>query len=132
MLLVSLSTTANTQTTLEQQIQTVLDDMSLAGISWATVDGQQSKIGSAGFANLKQQLPMQNTDKVNVGSVSKSVLAMCVLRLITIGELSLHTPIANLLPELAFNNPWRENAPITVEHLLTHSGFRKCSNVADA
>ena len=120
-LLLSFSTAANTHTTLEQQIQTVLDDMSLAGISWATVDGQQSKIGSAGFANLKQQLPMQNTVKVHVGSVSKSVLAMGVLRLITIGELSLYTPIANLLPELAFNNPWRENAPITVEHLLAHT-----------
>ena len=120
-LLVSFSTTANAQTTLELQIQTVLDDMSLAGISWATVDGQQSEIGSAGFANLKQQLPMQNTDKVHVGSVSKSVLAMGVLRLITTGELSLHTPIANLLPKLAFNNPWRENAPITVEHLLAHT-----------
>ncbi|RZQ53616.1 methicillin resistance protein FmtA [Pseudoalteromonas phenolica] len=120
-LLVSFSTAANTQATLEQQIQTVLDDMSLAGISWATVDGQQIKSGSAGFANLKQQLPMNNSQKVHVGSVSKSVLAMGVLRMITTGELSLHTPIANLLPELAFNNPWRENAPITVEHLLAHT-----------
>lgn len=121
MLLVSFSAMANTQTTLEQQIQTVLDEMSLAGISWATIDGQHVKIGTAGFANLQQQLPMQNSHKVHVGSVSKSVLAMGVLRLISTGELSLNTPIANLLPDLVFNNPWRASAPITVEHLLAHT-----------
>jgi CubicO group peptidase (beta-lactamase class C family) len=62
------------------------------------------------------------TDKrVHVGSVTKTVLATGVLRLITTGRISLDTPVADLLPGLGFDNPWAASDPVRVRHLLAHT-----------
>ncbi|WP_448563305.1 serine hydrolase domain-containing protein [Thalassotalea ganghwensis] len=112
---------AKTNQSLKEQINTALVEEKLVGISWATVSNGVVEVGSAGSANLALNQAMTADHKVHVGSVAKSVLALGVLRLITENKLSLDTNVEQLLPELAFKNPWSEGDPITVRHLLEHS-----------
>ncbi|NOU48992.1 serine hydrolase [Pseudoalteromonas sp. JBTF-M23] len=105
----------------EKRINEVVSEEGLIGVTWATISDQQVETGSFGFANVSKSQVMQAQQKMHVGSVSKSVLAIGVLRLITQGVLSLESNVELLLPELPFDNPWARTSAITVKHLLAHT-----------
>ncbi|WP_127782439.1 serine hydrolase domain-containing protein [Rhodococcus sp. X156] len=54
-----------------------------------------------------------------IGSVTKVFTALLLAEAVTRGELSLDTPVGDLLPEVAV--PTRDGVAITVEHLATHT-----------
>jgi serine-type D-Ala-D-Ala carboxypeptidase/endopeptidase len=54
-----------------------------------------------------------------IGSVTKVFTALLLAEAVTRGELSLDTPVADLLPEV--DVPTRGGVAITVEHLATHT-----------
>ena len=54
-----------------------------------------------------------------IGSVTKVFTALLLAEAVTRGELSLNTPLIDLLPEV--NVPTHNGAVITVEHLATHT-----------
>ncbi|RYV52805.1 serine hydrolase domain-containing protein [Pengzhenrongella frigida] len=54
-----------------------------------------------------------------IGSVTKVFTALLLAEAVTRGELSLDTPVGDLLPEV--DVPTRDGAAITVEHLATHT-----------
>ena len=54
-----------------------------------------------------------------IGSVTKVFTALLLAEAVTRGELSLNTPLVELLPEVAV--PTHNGAVITVEHLATHT-----------
>jgi CubicO group peptidase (beta-lactamase class C family) len=82
----------------------------------ALVSPDGDSIGAAGLANADSGEPMTTDKRVHVGSVTKTVLATGVLRLITTGRLSLDTPVADLLPGLGFDNPWAASDPVRIRH----------------
>jgi CubicO group peptidase (beta-lactamase class C family) len=106
---------------LQANIERALREEGLTGIVWALVSPVGDSIGAAGLANADSAQPMTSSNRVQIGSVSKTVLATGVLRLITTGQLSLDTPVASLLPELNFDNPWVGDDPVRVRHLLAHT-----------
>lgn len=55
-----------------------------------------------------------------VASVSKTFLAVCVLKLVEEGKLKLDEPINDILP-FPIYNPHFPNTPIRVKHLLNHT-----------
>jgi len=111
----------NELTNFNQDLMTMLIAEQLAGITWSTIDKGHITIGSAGFSHLGELTPMKNTSKVHVGSVTKVLLSIGVLRLVSENKLALNTKITTLLPALAIKNPWQASAPITVKHLLEHT-----------
>ena len=102
-------------------MQRALQEEGLAGIVWVLVSPDGDSIGAAGLANADSGEPMTTNNRVHVGSVTKTVLATGVLRLITTGRLSLDTPVSVLLPGLSFDNPWAASDPVRVRHLLAHT-----------
>jgi CubicO group peptidase (beta-lactamase class C family) len=64
---------------------------------------------------------MTAATKVQVGSVTKVLVALGVLRLVAADQLDLDSDVEQLLPELPWDNPWRATTPITVQHLLEHT-----------
>ncbi|SEE76422.1 serine hydrolase domain-containing protein [Jiangella alba] len=61
--------------------------------------------------------PVEPTDLVRIGSVTKSMLTTVVLQLVDEGRLGLDDPVAEHLPDVL---PYDE--PITVRQLLSHTG----------
>ena len=102
-------------------IADIIETEQLAGIVWSTVSGETTQSGSAGFSNVALGQRMAQTQKVHVGSVTKTVLATGVLHLVTRGQLSLDTNVETLLPQLLFRNRWSAVNPVTVRHLLDHT-----------
>nr|WP_275442424.1 serine hydrolase [Pseudoalteromonas sp. OOF1S-7] len=99
----------------------MLEAQQLSGITWTMVTQEHITTGSAGYANIEHADIMQPDQKMHVGSVTKTVLALGVLRLISKGQLSLETKVQPLLPQVRLNNPWQGSAPVRVKHLLTHT-----------
>jgi CubicO group peptidase (beta-lactamase class C family) len=102
-------------------LETVLWEESLPGVVWATVDGEAVQTGGKGYAELEDARPMTATTKVQVGSVTKILVALGVLRLVAAQQLDLDSDVEQLLPGLPWDNPWRAKTPVTVRHLLEHT-----------
>ncbi|AOT06837.1 serine hydrolase domain-containing protein [Pseudoalteromonas luteoviolacea] len=112
---------AQDNNTFRQQIEQTIQEQKIAGITWTLLNEGQIQIGSTGLANIEKGFVMHDSQKMQIGSVTKAVLAVGILQLVSEGKLSLDTQIRTLLPELAIKNPWRDNSPILVRHLLNHT-----------
>ena len=102
-------------------LESILSEESLPGLVWSTVSGSSVKAGASGFSELANAEPMHELTKVQVGSVTKTLIASGVLHLVSTQKLNLETNVAGLLPELNWDNPWQGTSPVTVQHLLEHT-----------
>lgn len=106
---------------LQAEMARALREESLSGAVWATIGPGGIATGAAGLKNAATGAAMSGETIVQVGSVTKAVLAMGVLRLVSTGELGLDTDVSTLLPGLEVDNPWQRTDPMRVRHLLAHT-----------
>ena len=69
---------------------------------------------SNGYANLYQKTPLDLNTAFQIASLSKSFTAMCVLILYDRGQLDIHDPVIEYIPEFPFDN-------ITIRQMLQHT-----------
>jgi CubicO group peptidase (beta-lactamase class C family) len=99
-----------------------LREEGLVGAVWSTVGmGGVVSVGAAGPRQAGQPQPLVPEDRVQVGSVTKTLVATGILRLVTQGRLRLDTPVAALLPNIPIENPWAATHPLLLRHLLNHT-----------
>jgi D-alanyl-D-alanine carboxypeptidase len=77
-------------------------------------------VWSHGHADPAAGTPVTERTMFEIGSISKSFTAICLVRRWERGELDLDVEVANLLP-------WFPLEGITVHHLLSHTGGLPCS-----
>lgn len=102
---------------LSKSIANLLVAQRLEGAVWTTLDFY----GAVGVSNRSNEEPMRPDHKVQVGSIAKTVLAAGILLLVTERRLSLDMPVATLLPNMPFDNPWNVSDPVRIRHLLDHT-----------
>jgi CubicO group peptidase (beta-lactamase class C family) len=73
-----------------------------------------------GFANTEQQKAFTNKTTQPVGSVSKLMIGVALMKAIEQGHFTLDTDINILLP-FAVKHPAFPDAPILIRHLVTHT-----------
>jgi CubicO group peptidase (beta-lactamase class C family) len=103
----------------------VLEDTGVpgAGIALVRVDGTEWA-GGVGWADRERRVPVTADTHFRAGSISKTFVALALVQLYEDGKLDLDATVASVLPELRIDNPWADEAPITVRHLLEHTaGF---------
>jgi D-alanyl-D-alanine carboxypeptidase len=71
-----------------------------------------------GFADVKAGIKVSPQTLFEIGSISKSFVAIAVLQLVEEGKLDLHKPVTNYLPWLKIESKY---SPITTHHLLSHT-----------
>ena len=86
----------------------------------ATRDGIVSTAG-IGLADVATGTPATPDTLFRTGSISKTVVALAVLKLVEEGRLTLDAPVRSLVPEIAFTNAWEATDPVRVVHLLEHT-----------
>ena len=106
---------------LEHDLQALLQAQRLAGAVVATVDGPRGDVLALGVFKTGTRQPLRLDDRVQVGSIAKSVLALAVLRLVSQGRVTLDTPLSALLPRVQLDNPWADRSPVRLRHLLDMS-----------
>lgn len=102
-------------------VQKILLSERLAGATWSLVDGAEVHIGAAGTRDAARGTAMRVGDRVHVGSITKTLVALGLLRLASEGRINLDAPVSALLPEIAFRNRWEETDPVRIRHLLDHT-----------
>jgi CubicO group peptidase (beta-lactamase class C family) len=93
------------------------------GIALVTGDGVVLAAG-VGQADREHDKGIGPDTCFRVGSISKTFIALTVLRLVERGVLDLDVPIHEYAPELVARNPWLRESPVTLAHVLEHTaGF---------
>lgn len=122
-ILISLSITAqDSKLLLRGKMMTALAEEKLTGAVWSTVDsGGHISADAYGIKSYESKRLLAFSDRVQVGSVTKTLLATGILRLVTIHKINLDSPVEKILPGIHFENPWASTNPVTVRHLLNHT-----------
>ena len=76
------------------------------------------RVSAYGYTNLEARVPVSTSDLFEIGSISKSFVALTLLQLHDEGKLDLQAPVRHYLPWLAAETDYGE---ILVHHLLTHT-----------
>jgi CubicO group peptidase (beta-lactamase class C family) len=110
---------------LQQRLRTIIEREHIAGVSIALVDRTGPIwIGGVGVRDRATGTPTDGDTAYRVGSLTKSVIALGVMRLVDEGKLDVDRPLREILPDVAIDNPWEAVAPVTLAHCLEHTaGF---------
>ena len=74
-----------------------------------------------GYADLHERIESSNKTLFRMGSVTKVFTAIGILKMVSEKKFSLNDPVKELAPEIPISNPWNEEHPVRVIHLLEHT-----------
>ncbi|MBA3238295.1 MAG: serine hydrolase [Parachlamydiaceae bacterium] len=107
---------------LQTQLESVLTDMHVPGMSVAIVDRNgPGWIAGLGKADLSNDQVVTSATLFRIGSVSKGFASLSILKLADEGKLSLEDPVKKLAPEVWFENKWEESDPVRIVNLLENT-----------
>lgn len=91
-------------------------------------EGKVVKVKGYGHANLELDIPVTTSTVFKLGSVSKHIIAVAIMKLVQEGKVQLSDPVKKFYPDAPSH--W---SAITVRHLLNHtSGLVRESPAFDA
>lgn len=103
-------------------IAKILQREHVAGAAIALIGGDGPIwVGGVGVSDLATRREVNADTVFRVGSLSKSVVALGVMRLVDQGKLELDRPLREILPDLEFDNPWEAEAPVTLAQCMEHT-----------
>jgi len=110
---------------LKTEIDSLLTKYKIPGASIAIVAKDSIiYVGGLGYANIELKTPVNENTHFRAGSITKSFVALGILKLVEEGRIELQTPVKQILPEIGIDNPWEDTNPIRIVHLLEHTaGF---------
>ena len=107
---------------LRLQIETILKDTGTPGAGIALVGrGGPIWVAGIGLADVAQNRTATEDTLFPIGSISKSFVALSVLKLQQEGRLNLQDTLRARAPDVEFANPWEATNPIRIVHLLEHT-----------
>lgn len=108
----------------------VADEMRKANIPGLALgfasEGAVRFVQGYGHADIGQRRPVTTDTMFHIASITKTVTATAIMRLVDAGRLKLDEPVSGYL-DFPLNNPHHPAAPITFRHLLLHT-----SSISDA
>lgn len=111
----------NVNDSFDKQLKDIYQNGQLPGFAVAIVnkDGILYE-NTFGFSDLANKTAYTKSTKQNIASISKTFIGFALMQTIKNGQLSLETPINDILPFKVIN-PHYPDLPITIHHLATHT-----------
>ena len=104
---------------IREQVEAWREELGVPGLTFGlTVSGERYAAG-AGVTSVENPLPVTDETLFQIGSITKTVTATAMMRLVERGELELRAEVQDYLPEFRVRDP-DVSARVTVWHLLTH------------
>lgn len=104
---------------LDRFVEQYMRDMNSPGMTLVLADRDAvQRVVTYGFGDLEAKKRVGKDELFEIGSISKSFVALALLQLHDEGKLDFHRPIVEYLPWLRIDSKF---APITTHHLLTHT-----------
>ena len=110
---------------LQKAMKDVVEKQHVTGAGMALVsNGQLLWCGGVGKADLSANRDVTCDTEFRVGSISKTFVALALLRLEEEGKINLYARLQDVAPEVPLKNRWGSTNPVRVVNLLEHSaGF---------
>ncbi len=110
---------------LTDSIQTIVRKRNIPGLMLGIVTKDSVLFsGGFGYADLKNKRAVTGNTLFRMGSITKSFVAIAILKLVEQGKLNLDDRLKDLAPEVPFTNSWENTHPVRVVNLLEHTtGF---------
>src|SRR3981189_2956896 len=110
---------------LQKAIKSELDKNHAPGAGVALVSrGELLWCGGFGDAEIASKKPITCDTEFRVGSISKSFVALALLKLQEEGKINLYARLRDVAPEIPMNNRWEASQPVRIVNLLEHTaGF---------
>ena len=107
---------------LKISIQKILIETNTPGAGVVMVSGDKTiLLEGFGKADIENNIDANENTMFRLGSISKVYVALAILKLQEEGRLNLKDKIRDIIPEIEFNNPWKDEHPIRIENLLEHT-----------
>jgi CubicO group peptidase (beta-lactamase class C family) len=124
--------TSQTLSELCESIRKVLKDSKTPGAGVVVLSGDQTiLLKGFGKANIEKNINANENTIFRLGSISKTFVALAILKLQEEGRLNLKDKIKEIIPEIKFNNNWEDKYPIRIENLLEHTSGWKYWSMAE-
>src|SRR5580692_6296430 len=110
---------------LQKAMKEVLDKEHVPGAGVALVaNGEVLWCGGIGEADVAAKRAVECDTEFRVGSISKTFVALALLKLQEEGKINLYARLQDVAPEVPVNNRWESTNPVRVVNLLEHTaGF---------
>jgi CubicO group peptidase (beta-lactamase class C family) len=110
---------------LQEAMKDVLEKAHLPGAGVALVsNGELLWCGGFGKADVASSRDVTCDTEFRVGSISKSFVALALLKLQEEGKINLEARLQDVAPEIPFKNRWESTNPVRIVNLLEHTaGF---------
>ncbi len=110
---------------LQQAMKEVLDKEHVPGAGVALVaNGELLWCGGIGKADIAANRAVTCDTEFRVGGISKTFVALALLKLQEEGKINLYARLQDIAPEIPFTNQWETGHPVRIVNLLEHTaGF---------
>ena len=107
---------------LVERLETLRASHNVPGMALVIVDrtGIRETV-ALGLADRESERPMTVDTLTRIGSVTKTFNAIGLLRLQAAGRLELEEVLHEIAPELPLINPWKDEHPVRLVHLIEHT-----------
>ena len=107
---------------LDQRLAKMFAQRGIPGAALALVeDGKVVLLKGYGVADKASGAQVTPDTIFRAASISKSFTSIAIMQLVDNGKLKLDARLADLAPEISFNNPWEQSDPVRLVHLLEHT-----------
>lgn len=105
---------------LDAVVRQAMEAAGVPGVVVAWTVGGQRFLRTWGVANAETGLPVRPDTAFQIGSVTKTMTGLALLRLAAQGRLSLDQPVRELIPGFRLSTP-EATETVTVRQLMTHT-----------
>ncbi|MES2129567.1 MAG: serine hydrolase domain-containing protein [Pseudomonadota bacterium] len=107
---------------LDQALARIFREQGIPGASLAIVEGGQVVFTKGyGVSDTAAKTPVTPATVFRAGSISKSLTGIAIMTAVEAGHLTLNGKVADLAPDVKFNNPWEATDPLRLVHLIEHT-----------
>lgn len=108
-----------------QRANALMEEGNIPGAGMVMIrDGKPIWIGGLGVADKASGRRVDADTAFRIGSITKSFLAIAILRQVERGTMHLDDKLSDIAPEIAIDNPWERTDPVRLVHVLEHTaGF---------
>ncbi len=96
-------------------------DAAFTGYATSVLDAHRAEIRTNGFKDKSKTIPYDSLTLQPVGSVSKVVVGLAIMKACELGYVNLDTDINQYLNFKVVNPNVKNSRPITIRHLATHT-----------
>jgi len=115
---------------LAQFVAATAERFGIPGVAVGVWTGAEEAYACHGVTSVENPLPIDPDTLFVIGSVTKSMTATMLMRLVSEGRVELDAPVRRYVPELVLADE-RTAAEVTVRHLLNHTSGLGWNVIAD-